>query len=149
MQGAFRGISFYTDNCEKELGEMKMRVIVADDQVEVRSALKLIMEEKSGLTIIGEVAEAKDLLKLIRVDRPDLILLDWGLPGILAQDLIAVIRSLYPEIRIIVLDSLPQVKKLAISAGVDDFVCKSDPPELLLSALDKHLREKAGTGNKP
>ena len=57
-----------------------MRVLLADDQMKVRSALRLLLEQEPGLSVVGEAAEAKDLLAQVGTERPDLVLLDWELP---------------------------------------------------------------------
>jgi CheY-like chemotaxis protein len=51
-----------------------MRVIVADDQPEVRSALRLLLEEKPGIDVIAEVRNAKELLRQVKLESPELVL---------------------------------------------------------------------------
>jgi DNA-binding NarL/FixJ family response regulator len=58
-----------------------MRVFLADKQAKVRSALRLLLEQEPGLSVVGEAAEAEDLLAQVQRTRPDLVLLDWELPG--------------------------------------------------------------------
>ena len=113
-----------------------MRVIVADDQPEVRSALRLAIEEKPGNNILTEVSSSGELLWQVGANCPDLILLDWELPGTKPKDLLSVLQKLCPRLSVIALSSRPQVRQVAINAGAQDFVCKSDPPETLLLALE-------------
>ena len=61
---------------------MEMRVLLADDQPQVRSALRLLLEEEPGLSVVDEVVSAGELLSRVEVTCPDLILLDWELPGL-------------------------------------------------------------------
>lgn len=61
-----------------------MRVFLADDQAKVRAALRLLLEQEPGLSVVGEVTEAKDLLAQVQVTQPDVVLLDWELPGLRA-----------------------------------------------------------------
>ena len=62
-------------------------------------------------------------------------MLDWELPGTKPKELVAMLRTRYPLISIIALSSSPQMKQASLSAGVNEFVCKSDPPESLLKAV--------------
>ncbi len=112
-----------------------MQVIIADDQPEVRSALKLLLEEKPGVNVIDEASTSYELLRKIKNNCPELVLLDWELPGTKPSELISILQTLYPHLAVIALSSRPQMRKAALDAGARDFVCKSDPPEKLLAAL--------------
>lgn len=123
-----------------------MRVILADDQPEVRSALRLLLEEKPGITIIAEASTSKELLSQARVGCPDLLLLDWELPVSEPEELVKLLHQICPQLSIIALSSRPQMRPTALKTGIRYFVCKSEPPEQLLMALDncynKEIRSK-------
>src|SRR5271157_944527 len=119
-----------------------MRVILADDQPDVRSAIRLILEERPGIEVISEVSKSGDLLPEIRRCCPDVIFLDWELPGIGSEELVPLLRALCPRLSVIALSSSPQVKQAALRAGVHEFICKSDPPESFLIAVHHCHEEK-------
>jgi DNA-binding NarL/FixJ family response regulator len=112
-----------------------MRVILADDQAKVRSALRLMLEEQSDVKIIGEAVDATGVLDRVRATSPDLVLLDWELPG-MHDGLVAILHELCPHLKLIALSGRPQAGRAALSAGADAFVSKGDPPEGLLAAID-------------
>jgi DNA-binding NarL/FixJ family response regulator len=114
-----------------------MRVIVADDQPDVRSALRLMLEEKPGITQIEEASTTQELIRRVKSNCPDLVLLDWELPGARPDELLKTLRRACSGIKIIALSSRPQTKQIAMEYGANDFVCKSDPPEVLLGAIDQ------------
>ena len=114
-----------------------MRVMVADDQPDVRSALRLMLEEKPGITDIYEVSSSQELLKRVKADCPDLVLLDWELPGTGTDELLKSLRRQCSCVKVIALSSRPQTRGIALDCGADAFVCKSDPPETLLRAIDR------------
>jgi DNA-binding NarL/FixJ family response regulator len=116
---------------------MGMRIILADDQPDVRSALKLLLEEKPGNKVTSEVSTSGELVRQIRKNPADLILLDWELPDGRPQELLKTLQALSPQLSVIALSSRPQMRKAAMEAGAKDFVCKSEPPELLMSVLEK------------
>ena len=120
-----------------------MRILLADDQAEIRSGLRLLLEQEPDVRVVGEVAELSGLLGEVQMVSPDLVLLDWELPSKIS-DLIAVLRTLCPGLRIIALSGLPEARKTALAAGADAFVSKGDQPELLLAAIRKAAKE-AGT----
>ncbi|MBE2201252.1 MAG: response regulator transcription factor [Anaerolinea sp.] len=112
-----------------------MRILLADDQVTVRSALRLLLEQEPHVEIIGESADATAVLQAIERVEPDLILLDWELPGLSPVQLLRLLRYERPLLRIIALSSRPEARKRALAAHVDAFVSKSAPPEELLAAV--------------
>jgi len=113
---------------------LKMRVLIADDQPSVRSSLKLVLEQQ-GIDVAGDVADSGELLAWFKTNQADLLLLDWELPDQPGKKIIPILRAGYPRLVVIVLNSRPQTRTEAISAGADGFVSKGDPPEYLLSLL--------------
>lgn len=119
-----------------------MRVLLADDQTKVRSALRLLLEQEPGLSVVGEAAEAEGLLTQVEATQPDLVLLDWELPGLQTADRLSTLRTLCPRLKVIALSGKPEARRAALTAGADTFVSKGDPPERLLAAVNdcRHRR---------
>lgn len=121
----------------------EMRILLADDQAKVRSALRLLLAEQPGVEILGEAVDTTGLLDWVRVASPDVILLDWELPGLPAATLLPMLHSCCPELRVIALSGRPEASEAALEAGADAFVSKGDPPEELLVVI-----EGASKGNR-
>lgn len=113
-----------------------MRILLADDQATVRSALQLLLEENPELDVVGEATEAGELLAQVDMACPDLVLLDWELPGSQAADLLPALRQHLPHLVVIALSGRPEARQSALDAGADAFVSKGDPPERLLATLN-------------
>jgi DNA-binding NarL/FixJ family response regulator len=114
---------------------MARHILIADDQPQVRRALRLLLEQELEATVVGEAADVGSLLAQVAAGCPDLLLLDWGLPGMAAQDLLVALREACPALAVIVLSGQPEVGEDALAAGADAFVSKADPPEQLLAAV--------------
>ena len=112
-----------------------MDILLADDQPEVRSALRLLLEQETLVRIVGEAETAPQMLDAVRNVHPDAILVDWELPGLSLPDNLSAIRRICPSAWIIALSSHPEVRQAALKAGADAFVCKGDPAEQLLVVL--------------
>ena len=112
-----------------------MRVLLADDQPEVRSALRLLLEQDPSLTVVGEAAEADDLLAQVGADCPDLLLLDWELPGGTVAELVTELRAQCPELVIIALSSRPEARRADLKVGADGFISKGSPPQEVIAAV--------------
>ena len=119
-----------------------MRVLLADKQTKVRSALRLLLEQEPGLSVVGEAAEAEDLLAQVEATQPDLVLLDWELLDQGGAATLAGLRAARPGLVVIALSGRSEARQAALAAGADAFVSKGDPPERLLTTL-----RAVGTGS--
>ena len=115
---------------------MNLSILLADDQSKVRYALRVLLENRPGAQIVGEVDDAFELEEMLPDLAPSVIILDWMLPGLSEIGSIKTIRSLCPGIAIIALSSRPELGQEALVDGVDVFISKIDPPERLQIALD-------------
>jgi DNA-binding NarL/FixJ family response regulator len=113
-----------------------MRVLLADDRARVRSALRVLLEQLVGIEVVGEAAEVKGLLTQVKMTSPNLVLLDWELPGLRRNGALSTLRQLGPDLCVIALSGRPESRHAALAAGVDAFVSKGDPPERLLDAIE-------------
>jgi len=112
-----------------------IRILLADDNKDSRSALALLLETRLGATIVGEASTMESLLEQAAATRPDVVLLDWGLPGKPESDRIVVVRSVTPGARVIVISARPESASQVIDA--DAFVNKFDSPEHVLAVLKR------------
>jgi two-component system response regulator DesR len=116
-----------------------MRVLLADSKPALRSAMRLLLEQEPDVNIVAEVADANTLLAVMAQAQPNLVFLDWELPGLQAPNTAAtLLQALYaccPNVRIVVLSGRPEAGRPALAAGASSFVSKADPPERLLAAL--------------
>ena len=112
-----------------------MRAIIADDQIAIRRALRLLLEEVPAAQIVGEATDLKMLRDLLTGATPDLVLLDWELPPGGAAATVAGLRGQFPQVRLIVLSTSPEAANGALAAGADAFVSKGDAPEGLARLL--------------
>jgi DNA-binding NarL/FixJ family response regulator len=114
---------------------LTMRVLLADDQAEVCSALRLLLEHGLSHQVVGEVSEGHSLLEEVQLNRPDLLLVDWELPGPPVARLLRDLHSERPELKIIVLSGFIEAQQAALAAGASGFVSKGDSPSSLLTLL--------------
>jgi DNA-binding NarL/FixJ family response regulator len=114
---------------------LTMRILLADDQAEVRSALRLLLEHGLSHQVVGEVREGSSLLEKVQQARPDLLLVDWELPGPPVARLLRGLYSERPELKIIVLSGYMEAQQASLDAGASGFVFKGDSPSHLLALL--------------
>lgn len=112
-----------------------MNVVLAMRQAQARLALELALSVEPGVTVVGEASETEGLLALARTARPDLVLLEWGLPGRPVPHVLAEAQRLAQPLRFLVLGCDLHLRQPALQAGACAFVLVGDPPELLLTAV--------------
>jgi len=117
-----------------------IRILLADDKPEILSSLHLLLETRLDLELITEARDMEHVLAQVEDTHPDGIILDWNLPGRPTRERISVLRALVPELKIIVINTRPELREQVLSEGADAFICKTDPPARLIEALRKLSR---------
>lgn len=112
-----------------------MRILLADAQPKVRFALRTLLQSQAGFAVVGEARDVQELWAQLEAVRPDLLLLDWDLPGQKVADLLPILHWVNPDVAVVVLSSRHEIRRLALQAGAHAFVSKSDLPERLLEIL--------------
>jgi len=115
-----------------------MLILVADKRSRTRFALRLLIEQATGHTIVAEVADDESLTSKIRETLPDLILLEWELSQENNGRTISSLKEDYPQMKVLVLGGQPNWRKAALNAGADDFVSKGDSPDRLMMMLNSY-----------
>jgi DNA-binding NarL/FixJ family response regulator len=92
------------------------------------------------LAIVGESSDGSSLLAQVKAVQPDLLLIDWDLPGNSIADLIKWIKEADKPTRVIVLSRNQQSEKAALAAGADALVSKTRSANSLLDVLHRLLK---------
>lgn len=113
-----------------------LSVLVADDDPEVRQALGLLCEQALDFRVAGEAVRTEEVLRLTAALHPQILLLDWSLPGDppVSAALLNELHQVHPA-RVVILGARPEVQKDALAIGAEAFICKGDPPDRLLAVL--------------
>src|SRR3984957_4504583 len=117
---------------------MKLRILLADDHEIVRRGLRALLEKREGWEICGEANDGREALEKAMQLKPDVVILDVGMPNLNGLDTTRQLLQMDPHFKIIVLtitDS-DQVIREALDAGARGFVLKSDAARDLVSAVE-------------
>jgi two-component system invasion response regulator UvrY len=96
----------------------------------------MLLQEEDGLKVVGEAADGENLLSQMVPAHPDIVLLDWDLPGAPIQTLLSAIRASGNHTYVVVLSGRPEDEGSALAAGADIFVSKANPPTQLVEAMN-------------
>ena len=121
-----------------------MRILVVEDFAPFRQFIAETLATRRDLHIICEVADGLEAVQKAAELRPDLILLDIGLPSLNGIEAARQIRKLVPESKIIFLtqESSADVVREALKLGAWSYVVKANAASDLLPALEAVLSEK-------
>lgn len=117
-----------------------LSVLIADDQPEVRSAVRLVLEHEAPVGQIDEAASLLAMIRQIEQSCPDVLFLDWELPGLDQAHIGTALQHMCPHMSVIALTCCSESMEHALHAGIQAFVGKVEPPDTLL----RTLRELAG-----
>ncbi|HEV7714732.1 MAG TPA: response regulator transcription factor [Steroidobacteraceae bacterium] len=114
-----------------------LRVLLVDDHAIVREGLRALLDEATGVCIIGEAANGDEATELAARLKPNLVLMDLKMPGLAAPDAIRVIRAHNPATQVLVLTSYVDDKQVqdVLSAGALGYVLKDVAKAELLRAM--------------
>ncbi|MEI6947843.1 response regulator transcription factor [Paraflavisolibacter sp. H34] len=114
-----------------------IKIAIADDHKIFRDGIKLSLKEKTGLKIIWEAEDGKDLLQKLQTNRPDVLLMDIRMPEVDGLNAISQIRKEYEQLKIIVLtmyDELEMITQI-MTMGANAYLTKTSDPEEIHQAI--------------
>ena len=120
----------------------RMRVFLADDHTLVRAGLRALVESIEGAEVVGESGEGREALELIGTLRPDVVLLDIGMPGMNGLEVARRSSEASPRTRVIILSMHAEdtYVRQALRAGVSGYLLKGAAVSELPLALSAVMR---------
>jgi two-component system, NarL family, response regulator NreC len=115
---------------------MPIRLLLADDHALVRQSLKTLLEDE-GFQVVGEASDGQSALELARSLKPDIVVMDIGMPTRNGLDAARAIRLSCPETKIIVVTQHEEEGFIAaaVEVGVKGYILKSQTATELIDAI--------------
>ena len=128
----------YFDWRKAGFGMSSVRVLVVEDFVAFRQAICSKLGKRGDLQIVCEVSDGLEAVEKAVELKPELIILDIGLPSLNGIEAARQIRTLAPQSKILFLsqERSPRVVEEALNLGALGYVCKTDARRDLLAAVD-------------
>jgi two-component system response regulator DesR len=126
------------------MGE-KIRILLAEDNADLRAIARLLIEDESDLECVGEVDRAGEVLPQAAASRADVVVLDVELHGESSFEVLraAALRADAPAFIMFTGHAHPEIKRSAASLGARDFVVKSGDFDELIAAI-RRCGKRAG-----
>jgi DNA-binding NarL/FixJ family response regulator len=115
------------------------RVVLADDHPVVRAGIRAELEKVGGTIVAGEASDGREVIELVRSERPDVVFMDISMRGLNGLEATARIAKDFPQIRVIIL-SMHQNEEYfwhALKAGASGYLLKKAATTELAAALEQ------------
>jgi DNA-binding NarL/FixJ family response regulator len=124
--------------------EMRSRVLIVDDHPMMRYGIVRLIEQEPDLVVCGEAENASRALAAVRALKPQVILADLTMPGGEGLEFIKDVRSLHPEIAVLVVSMHDEAlyAERALRAGARGYIMKNEGGEKLVEAIRQVLQGK-------
>jgi DNA-binding NarL/FixJ family response regulator len=104
----------------------KLRVILADDHALVRAGIRLLVESLPDVEVVGEAGDGSEAMEVIKRTRPDIALLDLGMPRVNGLGATEHVIKEYPQVKVIILSMHrgQEFVTYALRAGAAGYIVK-------------------------
>ena len=114
-----------------------IRVILADDHTLVRAGIRALLEKLPGVKVVGEAGDGREVLSLVRAQRPDVVLMDIAMPGLNGLEAAERMAGNFPDVQVIILSMHNNEEYVlrSIKAGASGYLLKKAATAELETAL--------------
>src|SRR5262249_12527684 len=120
---------------------MAVTILIVDDNAQFRALLREIVAEEPDLHVVGEAADGREAIRLAQELRPDIMLLDLGMPLVNGLEVLRWSKAERPEIKVIIVTVHTEdaYRQAAEASGADAFLLKRTLGTVLMPTI-QHLR---------
>jgi two-component system invasion response regulator UvrY len=114
-----------------------IRVLIADDHALVRRGLQQVLAGLPDIQVVGEVATGEAVVATVESTRPDVLLLDIGMPAMNFLDMLGTLRAQQPRVRTLIVSAHAEAMyaRRAIRAGAAGYITKERSEDELVAAI--------------
>jgi two-component system, NarL family, response regulator NreC len=120
----------------------KIKVLLTDDHTLFRQGVRTLLAAEADMEVVGESANALEAVSLAQQVRPDVVLMDIGMPGMSSFEATRLIRKERPDTKVVFLSMYDDEDYLAecLDIGASGYVLKDSPVEQLITAIREVCR---------
>lgn len=114
-----------------------IKVLIADDQELIRQSLQIVLNTKDDIKVVGVASDGQEVIKEIRRELPDVILMDIRMPKMDGVQCTKIIKESYPKVKIIILTTFDDDEFVynALKFGASGYLLKGVSMEELVNAI--------------
>ncbi|MFA6282910.1 MAG: response regulator transcription factor [Desulfurivibrionaceae bacterium] len=117
----------------------KLKVMVADDHAIVRDGIRQLLLDHPAMELVGEAFDGKDVVRKAKQARPEVILLDIGMPGLNGLEAVSLLKEVSPESKVVIFSMYDKEAYVhqALASGAVGYVLKTDSGDDIILAIQK------------
>lgn len=117
--------------------DMAIKIAIVEDNEEIRQGLSVLINGSPGFVCVTTCADAEEALQNLPKSPPDVVLMDIRLPKMSGIECVARLKSLLPELQIMMLTMYEEEDLIfkSLAAGATGYILKKTPPAELLEAI--------------
>jgi DNA-binding NarL/FixJ family response regulator len=114
-----------------------IRVLVVDDHAILRDGIRSILESQEDIIVIGEAENGLQAIERLKINQPDVVLMDISMPGMNGLEATRLIKQKYPSVKVLILTQHDDHEYIApaLQAGAAGYVLKRSGRREMLNAL--------------
>lgn len=119
------------------MGDRSIRLVIADDQALFREGLRLLLSRDGSIEVVGEAVNEVQLIEIVRTLQPDILLLNFHMPGVDGLDAALFIKQTSPVTKVLLLPAARDEAMIlkALKAGVRGYLSMNASGSDLLKAI--------------
>lgn len=115
--------------------DKKLRIMIVDDNARARGALTALASTLDWLNVTGEASNGEDAIEKVKLQLPDMVLMDVEMPVMNGLEATQIIKKNWPQVKVVVLTLYPDYCSRAREAGADAFLVKGCSMEEMTSTI--------------
>jgi len=123
----------------------KIRIVLVDDHKLMRSGLRVLLEQQSDFAVVGEASDGREAVALVDAQKPDVLVMDIGMPNLNGIEAAAQITQAHPEMSIVMLSMHSDESYVlrALKAGAKGYLLKDSAETDLIRAVRSVAESKS------
>jgi len=123
----------------------KLRILLADDHVVMRTGLRALLERQPNLEVVGESENGREAIELVASLKPDVVVMDVGMPVLNGIEATKTIVTQHPTTAVVILSMYVDESYImrALKAGARGYLLKDSAPADLLGAIQAVSQNKS------
>ena len=115
----------------------KLRILVVDDHAGMREGISAVVNAQPDMMVVGEASDGQEAIQRFKALQPDVSLVDWNLPVLRGEEVLATLGTEFPNARFIIITALSEEDciRRALHLGAQGYLHKDMLRRELVSAI--------------